>query len=89
MFHVISNLQVKTRVVHQNHHVGHPAAYVLLALPHVPQDGGQMQQYGHKTHIGQFAIVLHQGASLGLHQVTAVETELRFCVVCLQRPHQT
>ena len=65
-----------------------PCGNVLLAHFHIAQDGSQVQQHRHKTHIGQFAVVLHQCAANGSHQVTAEKTELGISVLLFQRLHQ-
>ncbi len=48
-----------------------------------------MEQYGHKTHVGQFLVVFYTCTALRQHQVAAEETELGMLVHLFQRPHQS
>ena len=47
-----------------------------------------MQGHLYEPHVGQFAVVLHQRAAHGLHQVAAEEAELGLCIGLFQRLHQ-
>ena len=86
--HVLGYIEVKPRIVDEYHHVGLPLQDVLLAHLHVAQDGGQVQQYGDKTHICQLAVVLDHRTAYSSHQVAAEEAELRLSVALLQTLHQ-
>ena len=86
--HKLGDVEVEARVVYQYHHVGLPVSDVALGTRHVAQNGGQVQQHGYEAHIGQFAVVLHERAAHGLHQVAAEEAELCRRVGILQRLHE-
>lgn len=73
--HIFRNAEVEAGIVDQDDHVGLPLADVAFALPHVSEYGGQMQQHGHETHVGQFFVVAHAGAADGRHEVAAEKTE--------------
>ena len=87
--HIFGYAEVEARIIHKDDHIGLPLCDVLLCLPHVTQNRGQMEEYRDEPHIGQFAVVLHTCATFGQHQVAAVEAELGFRVLILQRPHQS
>ena len=74
--HKLGYAEVEAWIVDEYDNVRLPPDDVLLAHPHVAHNGGQVQQNGHETHIGQFAIVLDTGAALSLHQVAAEEAEV-------------
>ena len=86
---VLGNAEVEARVVNEYDHVGLPLADVALAHRHIPQDGPQVQQHRHEAHVGQFAVVLHQCAPLGCHQVAAKEAELGLRVFRFQGSHES
>ena len=76
LFHVFGNLQVETWVVHQYHHVGLPLQDILLACAHIAQNRAGMGQYGDKTHIRHFTVVLHQRAAHSRHLIPSIEAEV-------------
>ena len=61
---------------------------MLFTQPHATHDSSSMKCYLHEAHIGQFAIVLHQGASHGLHEVATKEAKLCVGVTCLKSTHE-
>ena len=85
---VFRYLQIETRIVDENNHIGIPLGNVLLAHLHISQDSAQVQQHGNETHVSQFAVVLHHRAAHCGHQVAAEKAELRLPVLRLQRLHQ-
>ena len=84
----LCNAEVKTRIIHQDNHIGMPSHNVAFALRHVAKNGAQMEQNGHETHIGQLAIVLHACAANGLHLIATKETKLGFGIALPQCFHQ-
>ncbi len=87
-FYIFCNLQVETRIVHEDDAVRLPRVDILLTELHILQDGRKMQQHGNQAHIGQVAIMADARAADGRHQVTAEETEVSLVVNFLQRAHQ-
>ena len=85
---VLRYLEVEARIVDEDDHVRLPLTDVLLAHLHIAENGGQVHQYGDESHIGQFAVVLHQRSSHGSHLVAAKEAKLRLRVLVFQRLHQ-
>ena len=85
---VAGYVEVETRIVDQDHHVGTPRHNVLLAPLHVAEDGAQVEQHGHEAHIGKILVVAHALATDGRHEVAAEEAKLRRGVILAQRGHQ-
>ena len=69
-------LQVEAGVVHEDDDIGMPGGKVVLALAHAAQDGAGVEDYVDDAHVGQVAVVAHEGHALCLHQVASEATEL-------------
>ena len=87
-FYIFCNLQVKARIIHENHTIGLPCTDILLTHFHITKYRWQMEQHGDKAHIGQLLIVAHAGTANGRHQVTSEESELSLFVNIFQGAHQ-
>ena len=85
--HILSDLQVKARIVDQDHDIGLIATNVVLAETHVAQDGAQVAQHGDNPHKRHLAIMLDQRAAHGRHQVASQETEVGLRILRQQRLH--
>ena len=79
-FHIFGDAEVEARVIHKDYNIRAPSGDVFLTLAHISQNGAQMEQHGDEAHIGQFAVVLYQGGTLGCHQVASKTTELSLCI---------
>ena len=87
-FYIFSNLQIKARIIHEDHTVRLPCRDILLTHLHIAEYRWQVQQYWDKAHIGELLVVAHTGASNGCHQVAAEESEVCLSVNIFQGSHQ-
>ena len=86
---IFGNIEVETRIVDKDDHIRLPRYNVALGLLHITQNGRQMQQHRHKTHIGQLTIMFYTHTTSRLHQVTTIESELCCSVLFLQGHHES
>ena len=88
LFQELSDTEVESRIIHQYHDIRFPIDNILFTHLHIGEDGTQMQENGHKTHIGKFLVMLDTRTSFGSHQVATEEAKLRQFVHFFQRAHQ-
>ena len=79
----ISDAEVETWVVHQNHHIGVIINNIFLALGNIAEYFTQVDRHLHKTHVSHRAVMLQQVDTLRLHQVATTATKLRLLVLLL------
>lgn len=88
LFDELSHFEVKAGIVDEYHHVGLPLHNALATQLHAAQNGGKVQGYLYKTHVGQIAIVYQQFAPYGLHLLAAEIAKLRCSIYLFQGLHQ-
>ena len=84
----LGDIQVESRVIHQNKYIRLPGRNIFFAPLHIGKNSTQMQQDGNETHIRQFLIMIHRRSAHSRHQVAAKEAELGLRVFHLQSAHQ-
>ena len=88
LLYIFGYLQIESRIIDQNHHIGPILPDFLLASFHVVQDRTKIEQYGDKAHESHIPVMFHQRPSDCLHKITAQKTEIRFRILLLQCCHQ-
>ena len=86
--HILGDTEIEAGIVDKDDHIGLPLHNIALAERHIAENGRQMEQHGHKTHIGQVTIMAHTGASDGRHQVASEKPERCLWVVLAQGTHE-
>ena len=74
------DVEVESRIIHQDNDVRLPVYNVFLAQAHVGKDDRQMDEHRDEAHVGQFAVVLDARPADGCHQVASEKPEFGFRV---------
>ena len=88
LFDIFGYLQVKSRIINKDQHIRLPRFNILLAVIHVTENSTQVKQYGNKTHICQFTVMLYASTSHRLHQIASEKAKFDLRIFVLQGTHQ-
>ena len=87
-FYIFRDIEVEAWIVNENDTVRMPVLDIALAHPHVPENCRKMEQHRNKAHVGEIAVMLHQGTTHRCHHIATKEAKIGLNVNFFQRPHQ-
>src|SRR5699024_1465507 len=72
----LSNPKVKSRIIHEEHHIGLICGNIFLTKGNVFKDRSDIQYNFQKTHKGQLSIMFDELPSLRFHQVSSPKSKI-------------
>ncbi len=89
-------LEIESRVVNQNHHIGLPLLYVLFAERNIAEKLARLHEHFHKADYRSLLVMLHKASRIVLlasaedfvHKVATPESDFRLRVFRIYAFHQ-